>query len=182
MIMSRIWLTSDTHFCHDKEFVWQARGFKNINEMNTEIIKRWNAVVAPEDIVYHLGDVMLNDTERGIYYLKQLKGNIYIAFGNHDTSGRIEEYKKCWNIKDVQMGYRIKVPGKRTAILTHYPTVTGNMGDLRTLNFFGHTHQEDNNFFLDYPNMYHVGLDSHNCTPVLLEDALEEIKQKKGNN
>jgi calcineurin-like phosphoesterase family protein len=77
------------------------------------------------------------------------------------------------------MGYRIKCPGKRTAILTHYPTITDNMGDLRTLSFFGHTHQE-NNFYPNYPNMYHVGMDSHNCTPVLLEDALEEMKKNKG--
>ena len=177
--MSRIWLVSDTHFCHDKEFVWQARGFNSITEMNQTIVKNWNAIVAPEDIVYHLGDIMLGDTERGLYYLKQLKGNIYIAYGNHDTNGRIEEYKKCWNVRDVQMGYRIKCPGKRTAILTHYPTITDNMGDLRTLNFFGHTHQE-NNIYKGYPNMYHVGMDSHNCTPVLLEDALEEMKKIKG--
>lgn len=27
--------------------------------------------------------------------------------------------------------------------------------------------------------MYHIGLDSHNCYPVKLEDALEEIKMLK---
>ena len=176
--MSRIWLASDTHFEHDKEFVWQARGFENVTKMNQAIIKNWNAVVDMEDTVYLLGDVMLGDRERGLYYLKQLKGNIYIAFGNHDTDGRIADYLKCHNVRDVQMGYRIKVPGKRTAILTHYPTITDNMGDLRTLNFFGHTHQEDN-FYQNYPNMYHVGMDSHGCTPVLLEDALAEMKTRK---
>ena len=177
--MSRIWLTSDTHFCHDKEFVWQERGFKNITEMNQTIVKNWNSVVDHEDTIYLLGDVMLGDRERGLYYLKQLKGNIYIAYGNHDTDGRIADYLKCHNVRDVQMGYRIKCPGKRTAILTHYPTITDNMGDLRTLSFFGHTHQRSN-VYPDYPNMYHVGMDSHNCTPVLLEDALEEMKKRKG--
>lgn len=177
--MSKIWLTSDTHFCHDRDFVWQNRGFKNVNEMNNAIIENWNTRVAPEDIVYLLGDIMLGNNESGLACLKQLKGNIFIAFGNHDTKERIESYLNCYNVRDVQMGYRIKVPGKRTAILTHYPTVTDNMGDLRTLNFFGHTHQKDSNFFQNYSNMYHVGMDSHNCAPILLEDALEEIKQKK---
>ena len=73
--MSRIWLTSDTHFGHDKEFVWQARGFNNITEMNQTIVKNWNSVVDHEDTVYLLSDVMLGDRERGLYYLKQL--NIY---------------------------------------------------------------------------------------------------------
>ena len=47
--MSKIWLTSDLHFGHDREFIWGPRGFKNVNEMNEAIIKNWNAVVAPED-------------------------------------------------------------------------------------------------------------------------------------
>ena len=36
---------------HDKEFIWGARGFNSVDEMNIEIVKRWNSVVAPEDIV-----------------------------------------------------------------------------------------------------------------------------------
>ena len=31
--MSNIWLTSDTHFGHDKDFIWGSRGFKNVYEM-----------------------------------------------------------------------------------------------------------------------------------------------------
>jgi len=57
--MSQIWFTSDTHFGHDRDFVWGVRGFKNVDEMNKEIIKRWNSVVAKDDIVYHLGDVII---------------------------------------------------------------------------------------------------------------------------
>ena len=37
-----IWFTSDPHLGHDKDFVWQARGFESIDEMNAEIIRRWN--------------------------------------------------------------------------------------------------------------------------------------------
>ena len=71
--MSKIWLTSDTHFEHDKDFVWKARGFENVSKMNQAIVKNWNAVVDVDDIVYLLGDIMLGDRERGLYYLKQLK-------------------------------------------------------------------------------------------------------------
>jgi calcineurin-like phosphoesterase family protein len=46
-----------------------------------------------------------------------------------------------------------------------------------TINLFGHTHQTKN-FYNDIPFMYHVGMDSHNCTPVLLDDAIEEMKNK----
>lgn len=59
--MSKIWFTSDTHFCHDRGFLYEPRGFTNVEDMNEAIVQRWNSVVAPEDTVYHLGDAMLND-------------------------------------------------------------------------------------------------------------------------
>jgi hypothetical protein len=31
---------------------------------------------------------------------------------------------------------------------------------------------------MDMPFMYHVGVDSHNCYPVLLDDIIEEMHQK----
>lgn len=172
--MGNIWFSSDTHFGHDRDFIWGARGFKNVTEMNEQIVKNWNSVVKEDDIVYLLGDIMLGDGS-GLKYLKQLNGTIYIALGNHDTNSRAELYKECHNVADVQMGYRIKA-GKRTVILSHYPTITANGDDIKTLNFYAHTHQQDNNFFEGRKYMYHVGLDSHNCYPVKLETILEEIK------
>ena len=40
-----IWFSSDLHFNHDKDFCYGPRGFQSIEEMNTEIIKRWNSPV-----------------------------------------------------------------------------------------------------------------------------------------
>ena len=57
--MSNIWLISDTHLGHDKEFVWKARGFDSVWDMNNAIIERWNEVVKYDDVVYHLGDVII---------------------------------------------------------------------------------------------------------------------------
>lgn len=179
--MSNIWLTSDTHFNHDKDFIWKARGFTNIHEMNEAIIENWNKVVKSDDIVYHLGDVMLMDNNSGLSLIRHLNGKIYIAVGNHDTDKRVCLYPSCYNVYDVEMGYRI-FSNKKTLILTHYPTITANGEDTRTLNLFGHTHQTTN-FFKDKDGterkyMYHVGMDSHNCTPINLEDILLEIKKE----
>lgn len=54
-----IYFTSDTHFNHDREFIWGPRGFKNINESNKTIIDNWNNTVGPNDDVYMLGDFSL---------------------------------------------------------------------------------------------------------------------------
>ena len=40
--MSNIWLISDTHLGHDKTFIWKARGFDSVWDMNNAIIERWN--------------------------------------------------------------------------------------------------------------------------------------------
>ena len=38
------WFTSDWHFCHDRAFIYEPRGFKNVYEMNETIIKNHNNV------------------------------------------------------------------------------------------------------------------------------------------
>ena len=53
-----IWFTSDTHFFHNKNFVYEPRGFTSVEEMNEEIVKRWNEKVGPNDIIYLLGDII----------------------------------------------------------------------------------------------------------------------------
>ena len=63
--MDNVWITSDTHFCHSKPFLYEPRGFSSVEDMNEEIVKRWNEVV-PKGwgaIVYHLGDMALSDTD-----------------------------------------------------------------------------------------------------------------------
>ena len=34
-----IWLTSDLHFFHNREFVYKPRGFNSVEEMNEKIIQ-----------------------------------------------------------------------------------------------------------------------------------------------
>ena len=48
-----------TFVSHDREFIWKARGFNSVDEMNEETIRRFNEVVNPEDTVYILGDIAL---------------------------------------------------------------------------------------------------------------------------
>ena len=65
--------------------------------------------------------------------------------------------------------------------MTHFPCMTGNLEKeslkQMTLNLYGHTHQKTN-FYEDRFYMYHVGVDSHNGYPVLLDDIIQEMKDK----
>lgn len=169
-----IYLSSDWHLCHDKEFVWKARGFNSIDEMNRAIVERHNSLVKEEDDVYVLGDLMLNDNVKGIELFKQMKGKFHIICGNHDTPSRIELYKQLPQVVEVCYATIIK-KGRHSFYLSHYPTLTSNMGECHNpTNLFGHTHQE-NPFDSTLSKNYNVGVDAHDCYPVSLEKIIEEL-------
>ena len=175
-----IWLTSDWHFGHDREFIWKARGFASVEDMNEHIIAAHNAVVKPDDDVYVLGDLMLGDSEKGIECIKRMNGKLHIVWGNHDTDSRKAKYAELPNVVECNHVIVLKYK-KHHFYMSHYPTLTGNLEKesltQMTLNLFGHTHQQTN-FYMDMPYLYHVGVDSHKCFPVSLDDIIEEMHQK----
>lgn len=178
--MGRIFLTSDMHMGHDREFVWKVRGYDSVQAMNLAQVQKWNETIEDDDDVYALGDLMLGDPSN-IEFIKQLKGRIHIVLGNHDTANREKMYRDLPNVVEVaEVGIRLKYK-KHHFVLTHYPMLTGNLEKeslkQMTLNLYGHTHQLTN-FYNDMPFMYHVGVDSHDGIPVLLDDVIEEMYAK----
>lgn len=174
-----IFLTSDMHFGHDREFIWKARGYSSIEEMNEDYIEKWNSIVSDEDEVYILGDLMLGDPSN-IEYIKRLKGKFHIVFGNHDTATRQKLYADLPNV--VEMNWAIMLNYRKYHFfMTHFPCMTGNLEreslHQMTLNLYGHTHQITN-FFEDRPYMYHVGVDSHHGYPVNLDVIIDAMKAK----
>lgn len=145
------------------------------------IIKNWNELVAPEDEVYHLGDVMLNDNEHGLKCINRLNGKIHLIIGNHDRGTRVELYKQCPNIISIDYAKEIKYK-KHYFYLSHYPTITANYDDEKPwanhlINLHGHTHSKEK-FYNNNPYMYCVCLDAHNNRPVSIDEILLDIKTK----
>lgn len=182
----KIWVTSDWHFGHQQSFLWEPRGYNSVEEMNEDIIRKHNEVVGENDIVYFLGDAMLNDNECGKRCIEQLNGNIHMIRGNHDTNARIEIYKDCKNVVAVGSYAEVIKYKKYHFYLSHYPTLTSNFdGDRslkqRVINLCGHSHTD--NKFLDMNKglIYHCDMDAHNCYPVLLDDIIEDIKEVVNN-
>jgi len=86
------YITSDTHFGHRKEFIWQARGFNSIEEHDEILIQNWNKRVRPQDSVYHLGDVCLQPETMIDKILPRLNGKKYLILGNHDINKKLFPY------------------------------------------------------------------------------------------
>src|ERR1019366_10068301 len=78
-----VWFSSDFHMSHQNIILYCQRPFPNIEEMNRGLIERHNALVQPDDDVWHLGDFSLSEkVVPGI--LAQMNGNHYLVAGNHD--------------------------------------------------------------------------------------------------
>lgn len=125
---------------------------------------------------------MLNDNAHGIECLKQLNGEKSFIRGNHDTKARLKLYMDEQGADIGYIGDACFLDYKGYHFyMSHFPTITGNLDDKglkhMILNLFGHTHQKEN-FYEDRPYMYHVGVDSHDCYPVSLDQIIEDIKQK----
>ena len=177
-----IWLTSDLHLFH-KDFIYKPRGFQSVAEMNAAIEKNWNELVADDDDVYILGDIMVGGKEIGndmaMEIVNRLKGRKHIILGNHDTAARIALYQQ--NGIDTQYATMLKYKG-HNFYLSHFPSYTvdpvhEDKPKEWIINFFGHTHSKEK-FFEGHPFMYNVSLDAHDNRPVSIEEAVVDIKVK----
>ena len=185
--MNKIYITSDLHLGHDKDFVVAERGFTTVFEHDAAIKNNWNGLIDEEDEVYLPGDVMLGDVENGLNILSSLKGKIHIIRGNHDIDEKIKRYRECSNVVEV-IDAKFMRYGTITLYLSHFPTLVSHekLKKMKNavVNLYGHTHQKNNFYTLNdeaHPYMYHVGLDSHNMLPVLLDDVIEEVRHEKNN-
>lgn len=76
--------TSDPHFGHRNVIKYCNRPFASADEMDEELIRRWNAVVGEDDQVFVLGDVFFCGKIRAAEIMKRLTGHKFLIRGNHD--------------------------------------------------------------------------------------------------
>lgn len=147
--------------------------------MNETIVNNFNSVLKEDDILYILGDLMLEDNDNGILLLNRINCNKKIILGNHDTPRRAEMYHR--QKKTEVIGYcEMLKKGKKIFYLSHYPMIVDNGGDNTPIfNLFGHTHQKENTMYNGNWKNYNVGVDAHNCFPIAFEDVITEIYDNK---
>lgn len=166
--LKNVWLTSDTHFCHTNIIKHCHRPFYTTSEMNEVMIQNWNRVVKPGDIVYHLGDVFMDQqgVEQHESIMARLTGRKRLVVGNHDDIPYLS--KSGWFQKVLFW----RVWNDRPLIFTHTPlhqdSIHRRILDAGGVNVHGHMH---NNGSPKGPYKS-VCVELHNYTPVNLEDLL----------
>ena len=172
---TKVWLMSDLHLGHDRDFVWAKRGFSNVQEHNEALIENIKTCVGENDEFFILGDLTLGDLDAAAPLLAQIPGHVHVILGNHDTERRIEFYQSLgW---DVQFATRIRWR-KYHFYLSHYPTDCANDGEdkisLATLNIYGHTHQSDA-WIPERPFSYCVCPEANYNMPIEIMDVVAAL-------
>lgn len=112
------YFTSDMHFGHENIIRYCGRPFETVDEMNNEIIKRWNKTVSSDDTVYVVGDVFLCGSQKGGEIVKQLNGRKILIKGNHDSS--VSKMLKS-GFDEVHYAMDYQLPDDRRVFICHYP-------------------------------------------------------------
>ena len=180
--MSSIFLCSDHHFSHSNILTFtnadgsNVRSFDSVEHMDETMVENHNRVVSPKDKVYFLGDVAFTKTALAI--VARLNGEKILIKGNHDQE-KLTEYQKYF--KDVRGSHQFS-----GLLFTHIPVHCDSLGRWDA-NVHGHLHTNQvmlpNNGVsvvrdrVD-PRYYCVCMEQINYTPITLEEAKKNIKNR----
>ena len=78
------WFTSDLHFGHANIIKYTERPYASVEEMNDDLVRRFNSVVNDGDDVWILGDLCMGKLDESLLWVEQLNGTKYLVPGNHD--------------------------------------------------------------------------------------------------
>jgi len=180
-----IYITSDTHFGHDKIITYTNRPYRSILEMDSTLITNWNSVVKDVDTIYHLGDFCLGDALMAERYFEQLNGHIHVLPGSHDSRWWNENYTSKSGHEVVHeppvvelafdeygsVGYPLYV------ILSHYSHRVWSRSHYGSIHLYGHSHGR----LSDLGKSMDVGVDVF-PTPVSIEKIVEIMRYKVVHN
>jgi calcineurin-like phosphoesterase family protein len=146
--------------------------------MNYDLIRRWNARVEYDDIVYFLGDFAMGPPEEWRNFCQQLVGRKILVKGNHDRVKGLDPtetnafFRKV-GFEEVHDNIIVEVDGKRLW-LNHYPPASDDPRDMKRppapgafdIALCGHIHDK----WKIRERAVNVGVDVWRYAPIALDD------------
>ncbi len=195
------WFTSDLHFGHANIVTWRnlaGENFNSINHMNETIIANFNNMVATDDKVIFMGDLVMGQIADSLPLLSQLNGVKKSLVGNHDRVfvGEGKKANKPEKIAMWQDRYRdeagvefiedqwfLDENGNKLFFMSHFPASGDHTEEERFTSFrpvlnenewlvHGHVH----NGWKVNGKQINVGVDVWDFKPVSLEQIIKIIK------
>lgn len=189
-LMANVWFTADTHFGH-KAMAATGKGwrpFATVEEHDAFLIEQWNAVVRPDDQVWHLGDVGIGHRDPILAAVAKLHGTKHLIAGNHDEvwpgmrQAHLRQRQWMSVFESVQAFARRRMGNSQYALLSHFPYrgdhTEGDRFDeyrLRDTGMWllhGHVHGE----WAQRDRQINVGVDVRNWRPIELGEVAELMR------
>ena len=130
---------ADTHFGHENILKLDNRPWDNLEDMEADMISRWNSRVTDSDDVYILGDFCWHSKAHWIRLLTTLKGRKHIVLGNHDLKEFPQKILEL--LADEPQKLLGVIDGGHHVVLCHYPILAywhDNQQD--SVMLYGHVH------------------------------------------
>ena len=185
--MAKVFFIADLHFGHKDVLAFDKRPFRDVEEMESEMIHRWNARVSERDHVFVIGDMFggVNTAHAG-EIVHALNGRIHLIRGNHDPKGEI--FESLFEEVVVSKQIQVRVRGEKQRVVMRHrflPVFKGS--DEGIVQLYGHTHDsvvahvEDKYImfmnWLGFPlQAFNVGASRMNYEPKTLEEIMEEAR------
>ena len=134
--MGKKFYISDWHYGHKNVLGFDNRPFTSIEQMNEELIRRWNSVVSAGDLVYILGDMFWCTPKIAAPIMEQLNGQKVLVKGNHDR-WHDSKFDKLFVKIDEYM--EIEDEGRKV-VLCHYPIPCFKNHFYGWIHLYGHVH------------------------------------------
>lgn len=135
--------------------------------MDEALVRRWNETVAPEDVVWHLGDFGVRiGPARAAALLRQLNGSKHLIAGNNDTAAvrGLDGWASVGDYAEIELA-------GRHFVLCHYPLRVWNGARQGAVNLHGHSHGR----LAPWPRQIDVGVDAWDYRPVAVATILARL-------
>lgn len=182
ILHDKVWFTSDLHFWHKNICKYCDRPYESVEEMNEGIITNWNSVVKEDDTVFVLGDLGFCGIEKLRLLISQLKGNIFLIQGNHDSDKIVNKLYEEGLIKDYFKLLEVTIVNdeecpNQQLTLCHFPMIDWYNKEKGAWMIHGHQHQLPETPSCS-PKHWDVGLDKNGMTPISFEQLKINITKQ----
>jgi calcineurin-like phosphoesterase family protein len=170
----KTYITSDLHFGHKNIMKFcpatRARFRDDVDYMNEAMVKEWNEIVEPEDLVYILGDVAFLPAQKAAEFMRRCNGRKILVQGNHDRKTLNDPvFRGCF--EEIHHYLDINYNGTKVCMF-HYPIAEWDQMHRGSVHFHGHLHGGESG--LEKYRARDMGMDATGFIVVEMERAIAD--------
>lgn len=116
----------------------KTRQFTSVEDMNESLIRMWNSVAQPGDIIYILGDVAFMQSTAATKIVQRLNGEKILITGNHDSK-LLKDKKFRDEFTAIYPYYELRLDEQKYCLF-HFPIAEWNQCHRGAIHLHGHLH------------------------------------------